>query len=410
MMHGSRSFAVAVFAFTSTLFPNARATVPPLQEIIERARVHGPAALLAAADVRVAGATRHAAGLPPLTNPYLELIVDRGKYTDVVTVESKLFLPVELAGQGGKRLREVDAMVQWKQMARSGAAATSVGEAVVAYGELLVESTRLREAMAGEKIAREEAAYIQGRFAASDATAVDKSLAEGELGRWLLTRSEAELAQSLAHARLSIAIGDPDLGDPEDSESANLPALRWKDSASLATHLKANSPMLRSASLEAEFFGASRERWEAEKSAPVNFIIAAGRGDAGELRYGAGLAWTFPVFRRNQGEIARAEAEQSRALASRTIVAGAIEARARGLFAAYSTARSALSTIDTQSMPAARAVVDASMAAWRAGKLDLTRVFLARRDLATAQTRRLDLVAAGWRAYGDLAGLVGDQP
>lgn len=400
--------AAAVVAIAPSI---ARAEFPSLKEVIERARTRGPASIMAAADIRIAGATRYAAGLPPLTNPYLEVFVDRGKSTDgFAQVQANLWLPIEFAGQRGKRLAEVDAMVKWKQTAKAAAQANAVGEAVTAYGELLVAAARKQHAADGEKIAREEAAYITGRFEAKDATAVDKAQADGEVARWLQMRAEAELAFALAKARLAIATGDASLADPVGNLSVDLPALRFKDGEALAKYLIENSPAIKQNEMEATYFGASKDKWEADKYAPVNLIVTAGRGDNGDVRFGGGLSWTFPVLRRNQGEIARAEADAERAKTNLEITKAAINARAKGFFAAYEVARKATNTIDTIAIPAAQAVVDASVASWKAGKTELTRVFLARRDLATARERRLDIAAVGWRAYGDLAGLTGETP
>lgn len=402
----------ALVAFLTIATPAlARAEFPTLKQAIERARARGPASLMAAADIRIAGATRHAAGLAPFTNPYLEVFVDKSKETSgLATVQANLWLPIELAGQRGKRVAEVDAMIAWKQTAKSAAQANAVGDAVAAYGELLVAAARRVHATEGEKIAREEAAYVKGRFDAKDATIVDKAQADGEVARWITMKQEADLAYALAKARLSIATGDPGLEDPKAELSVELPTLRFKDSDSLSKYLVDNSPTLKQYEMEASYFTASKDKWEADKYAPVNFIITAGRGDAGDLRIGGGLAWSFPILRKNQGEVARAEADADRAKGNLAIVKSAIAARAKGFYAAYDVARKATNTIDTIAVPAAQAVVDASVAAWKAGKVEQSRVFLARRDLATAKERRLDIAAAGWRAYGDLAGLVGDTP
>jgi len=72
--------------------------------------------------------------------------------------------------------------------------------------------------------------------------------------------------------------------------------------------------------------------------------------------------------------------------------------------------RSALDTLETIAVPAAKTVVDLSVAAWKKGQLEATKVFQARRDLATARARRLDLSAMGWRALGDLAALGAGVP
>lgn len=398
----------ALLAFAPAL---ARAEFPTLPQVIERARMRGPASLMAAADVKVAGATRFGAGLPPLTNPYLEVFVDRSKETTgVAAIQANLWLPIELSGQKGKRLAEVDAMVKWKQVARSAAQAGAVGEAVAAYGEMMVAAARKQHAVDGEKIARDEATYVIGRFDAKDATAVDKAQAEGEVARWLQLRSEAELSYALAKARLAIATGDPNLEDVTGPVAIELPALHFKDGDALAKALLDKSPVLEQHTLEAEFFARSKDKWEADKYAPVNFIVSAGRTDFGDVRLGGGISWTFPVLRKNQSEIARADADSDRAKGNLEIAKASITARAKGFFVAYEVARKALATFDEIAIPASQTVVSASVDAWKAGKAEQTRVFLARRDLATARDRRLDIVAVGWRAYGDLASLVGDVP
>jgi cobalt-zinc-cadmium efflux system outer membrane protein len=385
---------------------------PGLAAAIERARTRGPQSLLAAAELRVAGSSQRAAGLPPLTNPYLEIFVDRSRDTvGAAAIQANLWLPIELSGQRAARVREVETLVEWKKTARSAAQAGAVGEAVLAWGEVLVAWAQVQHAIEGEKIARDEAAYVNGRFESKDATIVDKALADGEVAQWVSRRAEASLTYALAHARLAIATGDPGLGDPPADELAvDLPALKSKSGDQLARDLVAHSPALRQYQQEAEAFLASREKWDSEKYLPVNFILSGGRSDTGAFRFGGGLAWTFPVLRKNQGEIARAEAEADRAKATYAIAAAAIAARAKGFHQAYEVARQALEAIDKVAIPAAKAVVEASVVAWRAGKLELSRVFLARRDLAVAHDRRLQITAAGFRAYGDLAGLVGDAP
>ncbi len=405
---GPRCFILIVLALV--LVAGRAEAFPSLAAVVERARAHGPSVVLAGADLSVAGATRHAAGLAPLTNPYAELIAEHGKYTEDVALTGSVYLPVELSGQRRARISEVTAMMRWKTAARASAAASAIGEAVSAYGENVVAAARLREAGEGERVAREEATYIGGRLSVGDATSVDQALADGETARWLQSKSEAEVALSLAHARLAIALGDARLDTPAEDDVVDLPRLRTSNASAQAVRLRGTSPALLAPTLEASYFAATRQRLEAEKYPPLNLILRGGRGDLGEARIGGGLAWTFPFLRSNQGEIARAGAEEARALTSRSIVAGALDARLIGLSAAYDVVARAVAGTDAAAIPAAQTVVDACVRAWKAGKLDLQRVFLARRDLATARARRLDLIASGWRTYGDLAGIVGDLP
>lgn len=403
----------AIAALGLFLLPAAvrAATLMDAREAATKAREKGPLTLLAAADLKLAGSQRAAAGLPPLTNPYLEVFVDRSKDTSgLAAVQANLWLPIELAGQRDKRVNEIDSLVAWKKTARAAASAAAVGEALAAWSELAVAVTRRKEAVLGEKIAREEAAYVKGRLDAKDATAVDLAVAEGEVARWVQTKAEADVAIATARTRFSIAVGEPSLETPDDAPAITLGALPWKDDAALLAKLDATSPVLRAAEEEASFFLASKDRWEAEKYTPVNLILSAGRTDLGAFKYGVGFSWSFPILRKNQAEIARADAEADRAKAAKLVAATALHAKAKGAFAAYNAARTALDTVDTIALPAAQAVVDASVTAWKAGKLEASRVFLARRDLATARARRLDVAAIGYRAWSELGGLVGEVP
>ncbi len=403
-----------VVAVVGSLFVSGlaqAAALPPLSEVVEKARTRGPLTLVAAAEIKVAGSLRAGAGLPSLTNPYLEVFVDRSKSTvGGVAVQANLWLPIELAGQRGQRIGEVDGLVAWKKSAYAVATAASIGEAVTAWGELAVALARRGEARAGEKIAREEAAYVKGRLDAKDATTVDLAVAEGEVGRWVQSKVEADIAVATTKTRLAIAMGEISLEAPDEAPPVMLPAIRWKDDTALVKHIDEHSPVLLAAEKETAFFLASKERWEVEKNNPVNFIFSAGKTDTGAVLYGVGLAWSFPVIRKNQSEVARADAEADRAQATKLVARTALVARGKGAFAAYVASRAALETVDAIALPAAQAVVDSSVAAWKAGKLDPGRVFLARRDLATARARRLDVVAVGFKAYGELAGLVGEVP
>ena len=64
----------------------------------------------------------------------------------------------------------------------------------------------------------------------------------------------------------------------------------------------------------------------------------------------------------------------------------------------------------SERLPALERAVYSSVEGFKLGKIELTRVLLARRDLAIARARRLDLIEAGWRAYAELTVLSGDLP
>jgi outer membrane protein TolC len=87
-----------------------------------------------------------------------------------------------------------------------------------------------------------------------------------------------------------------------------------------------------------------------------------------------------------------------------------VHARLRAARDAVATVQKALDELDKNGIPALQRAVDASVEGFRAGKIDITRAMLARRDLALAQARRLDLLEASWRAYADLVIFSGELP
>ena len=115
-------------------------------------------------------------------------------------------------------------------------------------------------------------------------------------------------------------------------------------------------------------------------------------------------------MRGNEGEIARAATAASRARADRDAVARSVDAKVQGLSEQLARTGEAVADLERDGIPAAEGLVQATDGAFRAGKLELVRVLNASRDLALMRGRRLDLLESGWRAYGELAALLGALP
>jgi outer membrane protein TolC len=108
--------------------------------------------------------------------------------------------------------------------------------------------------------------------------------------------------------------------------------------------------------------------------------------------------------------VARAEQGRAHAMSRLALQRGVLEARARAARDAIAEVRSTMDELDQTGMPALERAVSTSVEAFKLGKVELTRVLLARRDLALARTRRLDLLEAAWRAYAELVIVTGDLP
>ncbi|MFO0661938.1 MAG: TolC family protein [Polyangiaceae bacterium] len=388
------------------------AAFPSLSRAIALARDHAPQVITARGMTNVAQSSQIGARLSPLTNPYLEVFADRGTTgTRDLTIAANLWLPIELGGQRSLRIAESDAWIAWAGTNLEAARAFAASEAIRAYGTALVAAERAR---IGENIlatARSESALYQARLDAKDATVLDARLANLEVSRnqSMLTEARADLSRALADlARLT---GETSIAPPDASVSVDPPAPKTDASSTTSIDRAVEgSPFVRSSAREAEFRQREGARLGRDSHAPVNFILSAGRGDLGETRLGAGLAWTFPMLRTNQGEQARAEAERARALAENETQRRAMTATLRGLYTELTQTRAAADEMSTTAEVEAQALVDAAVEMQRAGKSEYLRVLMMRRDLAMLRTRRLELIKRAWSITADITAVTGDAP
>jgi len=384
---------------------------PGLEDVVAQARDNAPMVVQASGAVATAHAAGVGARVTSLGNPYLEVVADRGKHTEgSVQAIGQLFLPLDINGQRSARIGEADQLLAWRQLTRSESQANAMAEAVHAYGEALVSSANLANATAQEAEARSEARWFEAKAAARDATVVDVSVARAEVSRYVQARAEAQLRLNEARLRLLALTALEIDAAPPSTMQPEPPALRMAPAASTRMVAQGETPILRAMQAEASYWGAFRERASAEKNQPFFLILHGGRGDFAEARYGAGIAYTFPVARRNQGEIARADAERGRSLQMRSTLQRVAAARLQGAYGAYNTSMEAVKEMDATGVPAAEAALRATVDSFKEGKVELVRVIIARRDLAMVRARRLELMASAWRAYAELVSVLGVLP
>lgn len=385
--------------------PPASVAVPSLARVMELARDRAPAVAVARANVEVSRSTLVGARLNPLTNPYVEVLGDRGSTgTKDITVQGSLWLPIEVSGQREKREAEATALVEWAGAEAKATKAAAVADAVRAYGLLVVADARIKTLQELTEVAKAEAAYYEGRLKAKDATELDAKLAELEAARHAVALAEGKADRSRALTAIGVATGAAYTEAPADGPTP--PAPKATPSVTNASTL----PAVQASAAQATFHAREKERAAIEAHTPLNVVVTVGRGDLGETRVGAGLAWSIPVLRKNQGEQARADANRSKAILERDLKAKIAVATAEGLARERAEIRKAIETITSLAEPAAKAAVDAAVAMEQAGKGDLLRVLTARRDLALLKTRRLDLLQREWTLVGDLVALTGELP
>lgn len=388
----------------------ARAEFPSLEKAIEMARsralVVGDArGELGAANAQMAGARQSILG-----NPSSDIQIDRGVSESTnLQILSYTYFPLDIGGQRGKRIDEAERLIEWRKHGVEDARAIATSEVVAVYGEVVVGAHRIIEAATAEQTARDEAKYFAGRFEAKDTTVYEKSLADAEVTRWVQTGAEARLRLTSSRAKLAQLVGAPTVEAPVSIDEKP-PALKrpWDEPRIAATIER--SPLMVRLRAEKRYWEASVERYERERFPPFSLELILGRGSLGEARVGGGAVITFPVTRRFQGEIARADVGREVAATRAEAYKSWIEARLRASVDSLETVQKTLDEVEKNGLPALERVVGASVEAFKAGKVDINRPLLARRDLAIARARRLDLIEAGWRAYADLVLFSGELP
>lgn len=383
----------------------ARAELWTLSEAVRLARANAPSALDASGSVRTAEALGAGARVSSVGNPYLEVLGDHGERTRDVRLTSLLYVPVELAGQRGARIDEWSRLVELARARASDAVGKVAGATVEAYGALLVANARVDEASRAADEAEAEVRAFRERTRQGDATVYETSVVEAEAARWTQARFAAQVGFAKAISGLAELVGErPVAPFPPPSAPPVEPAKL--DPSRLASA----SPAVASLGRESVYWDAVRERAATERSAPLSLIVSASRGDLGDVALGGGLAWTFALSRRNQGEIARADSERLRASSLATAVARSYEQRARGVIEALRSTLGGIDEIEREGIPAAERAVGFARATHESGKGELVRVIIARRDLAGARARRLELVELAWRSYAEAVALAGDLP
>jgi outer membrane protein, heavy metal efflux system len=410
-------FALALAATTPAAHAHADEW-PTLDDAIDMARRNAAALAEASGQLNASKGLAVGAALPVLNNIGLEvrgLGNTYGRYQgqlqpDNWGVSGTLSLPLEIFGQRGARIDQADALIRWKERSLEQVQAQTMADAVLAYGHARIYAALVRQTRDQEAQARRELDIVQSRARLADATAADMALAEQEVSRYLQLRAEAEVLLISAQSQFAQLIGASEPTRPPEDDTVDPPTPTNDPTRSIDGDAFDRLPPLAVFREEQAYWSASSDRWKAEARQPMSVLVFAEKGPVNEIYYGAGLAFTLPVSRRNQGEIAQAEAEKARAERLAAINRRIVGTRLRSAYDTLTTVRTAVMEIDAHGVPAAERMVLAMQRSYLEGKTELQRVVIARRDLAAIRARRLELVNAAWHAYAQLVALTGQLP
>lgn len=383
-------------------------SVPALNVVLQQARTQAPQVRLGSAALAVSRTESINARRAPLGNPLMELVGQHGTNgaTKGISWGGTFWLPFEVFGQRGNRIAEAGAYQELFQADLDVAIASALGEAYAAYGEAQVAAERIRIIQQMVALARHTADMYEARLASGDAVLRDATMAKVEVARneVQFQAAHGQLASALAQlSRITgeqyVHVGDVQAVPPKVQIEEYLAKLR-----------KRLPPAVSSAEAEAKYYEAQKERLDSETMGPMSLMLLGGRGDFGEARVGAGVAYEFPIVRSLQGEKARAASQALRAQTQRAVSQNVIERRLDGIIQQYRYQQSAYELLTNVALPASEHAVDSATATLEAGKTDWLAVLLSRRDLMTLSLERLDVVAHQWSLLGELIQMTGELP
>jgi cobalt-zinc-cadmium efflux system outer membrane protein len=375
--------------------------------VLKQAGARAPQVRLGTAALEVSRTGYVNARRPGLGNPYMELFGQRGTNgtTQGIAVSGTLWLPIELSGQRGTRIAEAEAYEDLFERSLEFAEASALGEVIAAYGSAQVAGERVRVLEQIVAMSKTTADIYEARLKAGDAILRDATIARVDLARNQVLLQDARGRLAVALADLNRLTGaDYDYVEPDE---LNPPV-------ELDRYLKRAgddvAPAVATAEAEAKYYEAQRTRLGREAVGPFSLMLMGGRGDFGEARLGAGIAYEFPVLRSQQGEKARADAERLRSQTEASVRRVYVDTRLRGVAQQYRQDQKALEVLTDVALPAADEAVEASMATLQAGKDDWFVVLISRRDQAMLRLQRLDLLDRQWSLLGEMVQLTGELP
>jgi cobalt-zinc-cadmium efflux system outer membrane protein len=305
-----------------------------------------------------------------------------------------------------------------RRMAVAEAESERVAERLVQNGLDVVRNVRLGLADVTRLTQRIElaadSAQLLGRIAelaearvrAGDASPLEISSAriEAQRAREDAIRQNHELA--IARARLHAILGQVfSDADFQFEPSPDVPQLDLNTRVLVSDALAAR-PDVRAAEIAVDAACGRVGLARLEHLTVAGLIDANADGEKG-FEAGPGLELTLPIFHRNEGSIARAEAEIERSLSHLDTVRSGVALEVREAHARYVQAREQLAIWQEQILPPAEEALHQAEKSFEAGDAPLLVVLESTRQLIEARARAVEAEANIRRAWAELERSVG---
>jgi outer membrane protein, heavy metal efflux system len=342
-----------------------------------------------------------------LRNPILQLVLPLGPYRQF---ESLLSFPFEVFWQRRRRVAAASAELQRVATGLEQNALNLMRDARLAYADLLLAQERARLAdeavgVRGQIVRLTSVRLRVGDVGEIEATAarLDESLAVEQAAR---LRREVNIARN--RLRQLLGMGEETsftLSDPKAEAEAEVIQVALKSDAPPSDELLGaayeSRPDLRAAELAIES-AAKRAKWEHSRIVTLAGLLNIKQGEGLGFSPRPGLLAELPVFNRNQGGVARADAEVERAAWQYLAARQRIALEVQEALEQYQQARDSLAAWRAKVIPQAVENARLSESAFRTGDQSYLFVLDAVRRVVDVRVREAELRAELRRAVAQL--------
>lgn len=358
---------------------------PALDEA--RARIAGSQAALVTAAARPNPTFSITPGIP---SPYL--------------LSADLSFPLETGGKRGYRIQAARSLDQAARFDLADSAWTIRRELRSALLDYLLASENLDLLRSEAKVRGDQVTILDQRFSAGEIPRLEAELARAELSRTRLAVIATEGQVEEARAALAAAIGIPAAGlrDARFSwEGMNTPpgtdafTLQEIQRDAVLNRLDVRSALARYAAAEAGL------QLEIAKQYPDIDIGPGYTYEEGHSFFTVGFTAVIPLFDRNQGPIAEAEAHRQEAAAAFMETQARVIARSERALAVYGAALKELAEAEylVKLQGSQGDAIQQSVRAGEQDRLDLNEVQI---QSSVAARARLEALARAQKALGEL--------
>lgn len=383
-----------------------------LDEVVEHAREQAGRALLSEAEIQ-RGAAAEAAAQPLLPgNPNLQVLLGGRRNPNGSNWEGQFQLnqPIAIAGQ--RRFRRAAATRQREALEQQYARFQWEAEVETrtAFHLALLAQRRVDSAVTTAHFLEQVVAITRALVETGEESPLRLRLAEAELAQAHAALKDAQYQYRAACNRLSLTSGwaVDELLEPDGE--LPLPKI---DRIQTPEGLLADHPLTRA--LQSQVRAAEAARQSARRDAWPHISLGAYYATEQEplavrshIALGV-LTMSLPAWRRNQGGIARAEAELTIAERELFVVHRALTRELQRTADALVTASSRLRTYSDELLPRFEENLELVRRAFELGEIDVLEVFVARERFVDLQKQALDVYDDFIRAVRDYELAAGER-